>query len=156
QIREAYGLGNIPDFGSAAADGSGQTIAFVEAGNDPSIITDLDGFDRAMSLSTGSTRTVYQEYGPASSILNVYNRAGTNITALSASSGERGVPAEDPTGHWEAEEALDVEWAHAMAPGAKIDVIEVNDDSNWGLNVLAGDKLAASLPNVSVVSNSWG
>src|SRR5262249_6339329 len=112
QIRAAYGLGNIPDFGSAAADGSGQTIALVEAGNDPSIITDLDGFDRAMSLTTGSTRTIYQEYGPASSIVNVYNQAGTNITAQIASSGEGGVPAEDPTGHWEDEEALDVEWAH--------------------------------------------
>jgi subtilase family serine protease len=156
QIRAAYALSSIPDFGSATADGSGQTIAFVEAGNDPSIITDLDGFDRAMSLTTRSTNTLFQDYGPASSIVNVYNQAGTNITAQIASSGQGGVPAEDPTGHWEAEEALDVEWAHAIAPGAKIDVIEVNDDSNWGLNVLAGDKLAASLPNVSVVSNSWG
>ena len=66
------------------------------------------------------------------------------------------MPAEDPTGHWEAEEALDVEWAHAMAPGAKIDVIEVNDDANWPTNLLAGDALAAGLPGVSVVSNSWG
>ena len=42
------------------------------------------------------------------------------------------------------------------APGAKIDVIEVNDDANWPTNLLAGDKLAAGLPGVSVVSNSWG
>ena len=33
--------------------------------------------------------------------------------------------------------------AHAMAPGAKIDVIEVNDDANWAANILAGDALAA-------------
>ena len=66
------------------------------------------------------------------------------------------MPAEDPTGHWEGEETLDVEWAHAMAPGAKIDIIEVNDDSNWPTNLLAGDKLAASLPGVSAISNSWG
>ena len=66
------------------------------------------------------------------------------------------MPAEDPTGHWEGEEELDVEWAHAMAPGAKIDIIEVNDDANWPTNLLAGDELAASLPGVSVVSNSWG
>ena len=86
----------------------------------------------------------------------MYNQSGTNITALIADSGNNGVPAEDPTGHWEAEEELDVEWAHAMAPGAKIDVIEVNDDANWPTNLLAGDKLAAGLPGVSVVSNSWG
>jgi Bacterial Ig-like domain (group 3) len=156
QVRAAYDLGTIPGFGSAMADGSGQTIALDEAGNDPSVITDLDGFDNAMRLTTGSTQTIYQQYGPASSIVNVYNLSGVNITALIADSGNEGVPAEDPTGHWEAEESLDVEWAHAMAPGAKIDIIEVNDDTSWTTNLLAGDKLAAGLPGVSVVSNSWG
>ena len=52
QMRAAYGLDSIPGFGSATADGSGQTIALDEAGNDPSVITDLDGFDEAMSLTT--------------------------------------------------------------------------------------------------------
>ena len=56
QIRDAYGLNSIPNFGSTPADGSGQTIALVEAGNDPSIITDLDGFDQAMSLTTDIDR----------------------------------------------------------------------------------------------------
>ncbi len=52
QIRAAYGINSIPNFGSATADGSGQTIALVEAGNEPTILTDLDGFDQAMSLTT--------------------------------------------------------------------------------------------------------
>ena len=30
---------------------------------------------------------------------------------------------------WATEEALDVEWAHAMAPGASIDVVEARSDS---------------------------
>jgi hypothetical protein len=47
QIRAAYGISSIPNFGSATADGSGQTIAIVDAYNDPSIVTDLDSFDRA-------------------------------------------------------------------------------------------------------------
>ena len=74
QIRAAYGINSIPDFGSATADGSGQTIAIVDAFNDPSIITDLDGFDEAMNLTTNSSPTLYQQYGPASSILTVYNQ----------------------------------------------------------------------------------
>jgi hypothetical protein len=156
QVRAAYGLGSIPGFGSATPDGSGQTIALDEAGNDPTVITDLDGFDKAMSLTTASTQTIFQQYGPASAIVNVYNQSGMNITSLIADSGNDGVPAEDPTGHWEAEESLDVEWAHAMAPGATIDIIEVNDDASWTTNLLAGDTLAAALPGVSVVSNSWG
>ncbi len=156
QMRAAYGLNNLPDFGSAVADGTGQTIALDEAGNDPSIITDLDGFDEAMSLTTTSSQTLYQQYGPASSFVTVYNQYGTNITAEIADSGINGVPAVDPTGHWEGEETLDVEWAHAMAPGAKIDIIAVTDDANWPTNLLTGDQLAASLPGVSVISNSWG
>jgi hypothetical protein len=156
QIRDAYGINSIPDFGSAPADGSGQTIAFVEVGNDPSIINDLDGFDRVMSLTTGSTETLYQQYGLASSFVNVYNQDGTNITANIANSGTDGVPTQDPTGHWEGEETLDVEWAHAIAPGAEIDIIEVNNDANWPTNLLAGDRLAAGLPGVSAISNSWG
>ena len=81
QVRTAYGLNSIADFGSAAADGSGQTIALDEAGNDPSIITDLDGFDEAMSLTAKSTQTMYQQYGPRRPS-SLCTTIGTNITAL--------------------------------------------------------------------------
>jgi hypothetical protein len=156
QLRDAYGVNSIPGFGSGSADGTGQTIALDEAGNDPTVLGDLDGFDQAMSLTTTATATLYQQYGPASSFVSVYNQNGADITPYIGTSGSNGVPAADPTGHWEGEEALDVEWAHAMAPGAKIDIVEVNDDANWTTNLLAGDKLAASLAGVSAVSNSWG
>jgi len=55
------------------------------------------------------------------------------------------------------EEALDIEWAHAMAPNAKIFLVEskqVNTDPTW-----AAVKLAASLvakAGGGVVSMSWG
>ena len=100
QIRAAYGINDIPDFGNAPADGSGQTIALVDAYNDPSIIADLDGFDSAMSLTTNSSQTIYQQYGPASSFLKVLNQRGKNITAQIAESGNKtkGVPRVDPTG----------------------------------------------------------
>jgi hypothetical protein len=81
QIRAAYGVTSIPDFGSATPDGTGQTIALDEVGNDPYILTDLDGFDQAMSLTTTSTQNLYQQYGAASSFVTVYNQSGVNITA---------------------------------------------------------------------------
>ena len=92
QIRSAYGIDSIPDFGSATADGTGQTIAIVDAYNDPNIITDLDGFDQAMSLTTSSSQTLYQQYGPASSILTVYDQSGTDITGEIGDSGVGHVP----------------------------------------------------------------
>ncbi len=151
QIRSAYGINSIPNFGTAAADGSGQTIAVVDAYNDPSILTDLDGFDKAMSLTATSTQTLYQQYGAASAFVNVFNQSGKNITSILAASGSNGVPSVDPTGGWEGEETMDVEWAHAIAPGAKIDVIETDDETY----LENGDQTAAGLPGVSVVSNSW-
>ncbi len=157
QIRTAYGINSIPSFGSAPADGSGQTIAVVDHFNDPTILSDLDGFDEAMHLTTNSSPTLYQQYGPASSLLTVYNTAGKNITAHIADSGNKkeGVPPVDPTGSWEGEETLDVEWAHAIAPGAKIDIVECNGRGKFG-GLFRGAATAARLRGVSVVSMSWG
>ena len=95
-----------------ALDGTGQTIAIVDAYDDPSIYQALDAFDTQFGL-TSSGPTLYQQYGPASSFLTVLNQNG-QATSL---------PATDPNGpgtdNWEVEEALDVEWAHAIAPAPR-------------------------------------
>ncbi|MGH7170930.1 MAG: putative Ig domain-containing protein [Gemmataceae bacterium] len=154
QIRDAYGINSLTNFGAAAADGTGQTIAIVDAYNDPTILQDLDGFDQAMSLTLNSTENLYQQYGPASSILSVYNQDGTNITSNIANSGSDGVPNVDPTGSWEGEETMDVEWAHAIAPGAKIDLIETDGQGSFE-DLFTGAATAAQLPGVTAVSMSW-
>jgi MBG domain len=153
QIRTAYGVNEIPRLGSTAADGSGQTIAIVDAFNDPTILSDLDGFDRAMNLKDNASPTLYQKYGAAASILSVYNQDGVNITNAVGRSGANGVPRVDPTGDWTSETAMDVEWAHAIAPGAHIDLIETDSSSNDDL--ARGVAAAARLPGVTVVSMSF-
>ena len=50
--------------------------------------------------------------------------------------------------------ALDVEWAHAIAPGAQIILVEANSQSLSDL--IASVATAARQPGVSVVSMSWG
>jgi len=55
---------------------------------------------------------------------------------------------------WAQEAALDVQWAHALAPGAKIVLVEAQSNS-FG-NLLAAVDLARSLPGVTQVSMSWG
>src|SRR5207245_1616852 len=55
---------------------------------------------------------------------------------------------------WAGEIALDVEWAHAMAPRANILLVETNSD--YLDDLLAGVDYAAGRPGVSVVSLSWG
>ena len=93
----------------------------------------------------------------------------TAAADLQAFSTQYGIPAADLTvtwpgkkkppvySDWLVEEALDIEWAHAMAPQAKIFLVEsvqVNTDPTW-----AAVKLAAKLVKAAgggVVSMSWG
>jgi len=124
QVRTAYGINDLP------YDGTGETIAIVSEGNDPNLLTDLDTFDQQFG-TTNTGPTLFQQYGPASSFVTVFNQGGA------PNAGEIG------------EEMLDVEWAHAIAPGAHIDVVE-------GTDFLASVPIAAALPGVSVVSISFG
>jgi subtilase family serine protease len=147
QIRTAYGL-NSTLFSGSQATGAGQTIAIVDAYNDPNIVGDLDTFDEQFTSTSATGPTLYAQYGAASTFLTVYNQSGQVINPSSTS-----VPV-DTTGGWEMEEALDVEWAHAMAPGAKIVLVEATSSSNT--NLYTAVKTGADLPGVSVLSMSWG
>ncbi|MGA2255010.1 MAG: Ig-like domain repeat protein [Thermoguttaceae bacterium] len=141
QIRTAYGINNL------ALDGTGQTIAIVDAYDDPQIYQALDTFDSQFGL-TSSGPTMYQQYGAATSFLTVLNQNG-QATSL---------PGTDPVGpgndNWEVETTVDVQWAHSMAPGAQIVLVEANSQSLADL--MAAAATAAKQPGVSVVSMSWG
>ena len=80
------------------------------------------------------------------------------MTVLNQYGQATSLPSTDPNGpgtdNWEVEEALDVEWAHAIAPGAQIILVEANSQSLSDL--MASVATAASQPGVSVVSMSWG
>ena len=151
QIREAYGINSIRS-GISQADGTGQTIAIVDAYNDPGIFNDLNTFDKQFTL-TSKRSTIFKQYGAAKSFLTVINQFGQKINPASTSSpGPEPLPSGPTPYGWEGEESLDVEWAHAIAPGAKIDLIEVNNTND----LISGVEIAKSLPGVSVVSLSWG
>src|SRR5438046_927849 len=110
-------------------DDTGHTIAIVDAYGDPNIANDLTQFNNAFGLAAASFTKVSQ--------------TGTST-----------YPGIDSSGGWETEIALDVEWAHAIAPAAKILLVETNSNSFGDL--LAGVNYARSQPGVSVVSLSWG
>jgi hypothetical protein len=55
---------------------------------------------------------------------------------------------------WSLEESLDVEWAHAIAPGAQIIVVEARSQSRGAL--LAAVNVARYTPAVVAISMSWG
>jgi subtilase family serine protease len=55
---------------------------------------------------------------------------------------------------WVGETSLDVEWAHAIAPDAKIVLVEATTQS--GANLLKAIDYAASVKDASAISMSWG
>lgn len=123
QIRHAYGFDHVN------ADGSGQTIAIVDAFKHPSIAADLATFDRQFGIAA-----------PPS--LKIVGQTGGSDSTVKVNSG------------WASEIAMDVEWAHAIAPNAKILLVEAKSDNIPDL--LAGVDYARKAAGVSVVSLSWG
>ena len=65
-------------------------------------------------------------------------------------------------GGWETEEALDVEWVHAIAPAANIVLYEVPGPSNYlddqtlVANLMTAVNTARNTPGIVAVSMSWG
>jgi len=129
QIRHAYGFDTITfKKGSIPGDGSGMTIAIVDAYDNPNIANDLVQFDRAFGLPDPP------------SFRKVDQNGGTNYPA--------------PNAGWAGEIALDVEWAHAIAPKANILLVEANDASPG--NLMAAVDYARRQPGVVAVSMSFG
>ena len=138
QISAAYGIGSI-QLGSVVGDGSGQTIAIVDAFDDPALVdstdpnflgSDLHKFDAAFGLADPP------------SFLKLDENGGQSLPSASGASG------------WSLEESLDVEWAHAVAPAANIVLVEANDATVP--SVMDAVDTARRLPGVSVVCMSFG
>lgn len=91
-------------------DGAGETIVIVDAFGSPSIAHDLATFDAAFSL-------------PAPPSFRILTPRGKIPPYRSG--------AKDRAG-WAAETSLDVEWAHAIAPGASILLVETPTDEVEG------------------------
>ena len=123
QMTTAYGFDLI------ANQGAGQTIALVDAYDDPNIESDLGVFTTQFGLPACTTA----------------NGCFTKIYATGT----------QPTGNadWALEMSLDVEWAHAIAPQAKIILIEAASQSDSAL--LSAVEVAVK-NGAKVVSMSWG
>jgi subtilase family serine protease len=122
-VRRAYGFNSIPLLGD------GQVIAIVDAYDDPNIESDLATFNNNYQLPACTTNN-----GCFQKVYASGNKPPKN-------SG------------WALEISLDVEWAHAMAPNAKIILVEAASDS---INDLMTAVHIATSRGANVVSMSWG
>ena len=127
QLTSAYGLDSITfgtGSGAIKGDGTGQVIALIEAYHDPYIVSDLKTFDKAFGL-------------PDPPRLIIADQAGSVTNS-----------------GWSLEESMDVEWAHAIAPGATILVVEAHSQTRQSL--ITAVNAARYTPAVTVISMSWG
>ena len=124
QIKSAY---NWPTKSTA---GAGETIAIVDARDDPSAEADLAAFDNQYGLPACTT-------------------ANGCFRKVDASGGTDYPPFDNG---WAFEISIDVQWAHAVAPGAKILLVEAKSSGN--ANLFAAEDYAKQ--HAQYVSNSWG
>lgn len=158
QIRAAYGMGAIPAAGTAmtreqaAQLGAGQTIYIVNAYNNPNVLQELAAFNQKFGLPQCAIRaiptTATLPLAPAlttegCSISVVYSDANGKMTAVA--------PKYDAS--WATEVALDVQWAHATAPHARIVLIL---GANAGVTTLSNAVKLANSMGPGVVSMSFG
>ncbi len=136
QILTAYGYNQVSFAGGIQGTGAGQTIAIIDAYDDPTIAADVATFSSFYNLP---------QFG---------SQGGPTLTVTGAN-GVRPTQTPPSGDDWTLEISLDVEWAHALAPEANILLVEATSDTNIQhlLNCLT---FATSQSNVSVVSMSWG
>ncbi|QMU73756.1 putative Ig domain-containing protein [Streptacidiphilus sp. P02-A3a] len=130
QLQSAYNLAS-----AAAADGTGQTVAVVDAFDDPNAASDLAVYRSQYGLPACTT---------ANGCFSKVNEEGATSPLPSPA------PSDDD---WTGEESLDVDMISAICPNCHIILVEASSESNDDLG--AGVNAAVSL-GAKFVSNSYG
>jgi PQQ enzyme-like repeat protein len=129
-----YAPAQVRGYLGLTGDGTGQTIAIADAYDDPGIASDAEMFS--------------EQYG----LPGVCGAGGTAGDCFTLDVDEQDPSAGSNAG-WALETSLDVEWAHSIAPMARIVLVEASD-SRFASMFRAVDTAVATHP--AAVSMSWG
>jgi subtilase family serine protease len=125
QIAKAY---DIP----SKLTGAGETIVIIDAFGDPTLQSDLDLFDATFGLPGATVNVICPD--------------------------PRGCPTFDPSNadevNWASEISLDVQWSHADAPGATIDLVVAYSDQDADIQTAQHYVVTNNLGDV--LSQSFG
>ena len=129
-IKGAYSSGCTKTITGAETTSGWGTIALVDAYDNPDAASDYTAFSKEFGL-------------PTTGFTKVYANGNHDCSTPPANAG------------WAVEESLDIEWAHAMAPAAKIILVEAC--SNSFTDLLYAETVAAGLvaSTGGDISNSW-
>lgn len=134
QIRAAYFLRPLLRKG---INGRGQSIVIVDSFGSPTIRHDLQVFDRQFRLAAPRSLMIIHPAGPIPAFRPTPTRIG-----------------------WAEETTLDVEWAHVMAPRARIVLVETPVSENEGRSgfpqIVKAEKYVMAHKLGGVISQSFG
>lgn len=133
-VYAAYGVDTVQTSGLT---GAGQTIILVDAYGSPTVRSDLHAFDQAFGLPDAN--------------LTIYHPCGTPTFSNNMHGVQYG---------WAFETNLDVQWAHAMAPGANLVLVAANPAETQGVQGLPcmfkGIQWAIQHYPGAIISQSFG
>ena len=133
EIRRSYGIDGLL---SRGFNGQGQTIVIVDSFGSPTIVSDLHVFDQGYGLPDPPSLKIYAPLGTKPFDPN-------NATMV----------------NWAFETTLDVEWAHAIAPGASIALMTSPVPETQGIQgmpqFLYLEKYALAHNLGKIISQSW-
>ena len=134
QLRDAY---NLPALYARGATGKGETIMIVDAFGSPTIKADLATFDQQFGYPAPPKFTVIAPVGA----IPKFNPKNTDMVG------------------WAGETTFDVEYAHALAPGANILLVETPASETEGVTgfpqIVAAEEYALAHYKVGVISQSF-
>ena len=125
----------------SANNGATDTIAIIDAYNDPNAASDMAVFRSQNGLPACAVGTCFNQYNQHGQQIDVAGAAGK-------------APASDPTGGWEVEESLDLDAASALCPLCKIVLVEASN--TYGPNLATAASVAADTLNADQISMSFG
>ncbi|HUJ04510.1 MAG TPA: S53 family peptidase [Streptosporangiaceae bacterium] len=134
QVRAAY---FVKPLVRAGIDGKGQSIVIVDSFGSPTIGHDLAVFDRQFHLRPPGSLTIIHPAGP----IPPFRPTETRV-------------------NWAFETTLDVEWAHTMAPAARIVLVETPVSENEGTSgfpqIIKAEEYVLAHHLGGVISQSFG
>ena len=133
QLQQAY---NLNPLYSSNLNGRGRTIAVVDVFGSPTLRSDLAQFDGTFGLQAPPSLKII---APAGRIPG-YNKNNADMVG------------------WAGETTLDVEWAHAIAPDAKILLVEVPESRNGNFisQAISAENYVVKHHLADVISQSFG
>lgn len=139
-LQSAYGLAD-----AAASNGSGRTIALVDAYDDPSALTDLQTYRSVMGLKGITSCTLpFPSATSSASTTPCFAKVDQQGSTTSAPSADSG---------WAQEISVDLDMASATCPNCNILLVEADSSSMTDLGAAVNE--AAQL-GAAAISNSYG